>query len=160
MDFKKLLPRGVGLLLLVLSAGVSGQQITFKSTCTQASGLAGPEQLRDKDGQSFSVGGATCRVVGGPLDGAITTSQTIWHYPSRGIGKMVVNAGVTRGAAAQAVWVATEATITLQPGGFVGEGKGVYRVASGAASMLEGRSFHFKFRSTAPGQYDHETVMD
>jgi hypothetical protein len=163
MDYRTYGPRVLGVLLFALSAGVSGQQIVFKGNCMTI-GVSPPEQLTGAQGQSVSVGNYTCQMVGGPLDGGIVTGTSIWHY-EKGVGKGMSGAGVTRRPDAQAVWDQSEATMNLHVAegrvtGYSGTGKGQFKLATGAASALNGRLYKFNFRSTGPGSFEVETIVD
>lgn len=163
MDCSKHVPRFLGVVFFALSAGVSGQQIVFKSQCMSV-GTSPPEQLVGSQGQSVSVGNYTCQMVGGPLDGAVGTGTSIWHY-DRGVGKVLNSAGVTRRPDGQAVWDQTDATITLhmtegRVTGFSGAGKGQFKLATGSGAALNGKPYTFKFQSTGPGRFEVETTVD
>jgi hypothetical protein len=150
--------------LYALSAAAFAQSGTsFKSTCTSV-GNSPPEQLAGREGQSISIGTYVCTAEGGPMQGATMTGTSVWHFSS-GAAKGVSGTGVARAPGGLAVYEHTGATMKFlmngnQVVGFEGDGKGTWRVASGSASALEGKTYTFTFKSTAPGRFDVDTKID
>ncbi|MEJ6022287.1 hypothetical protein [Ramlibacter sp. PS4R-6] len=127
-------------------------------------GASPPEALAGREGQTFSVGNYVCNAESGPLEGATFTGSNIWHWNS-GNATFVSGNGVARKPGAQAVYETTTGKMKLlmngnQVVGFEGEGKGIYRVATGSAAALEGKTVSYKFKSTGPGRFEVVSTVD
>ena len=152
------------LALFALSAAAFAQSgTTFKNTCMGV-GSSSPEALAGREGQTFSIGNYVCTAESGPLEGATFTGANIWHWKS-GSATVVSGTGVARKPGAQAVYETTTGQMKLimngnQVVGFEGEGKGIYRIATGSAAPLEGKTISYKFKSIAPGRFEVVTTID
>jgi len=148
-----------------LCTGAMAQQgpAPMKSIC-QGIGTAPPEPVGDREGHTFTVGHYSCQTQGGPFDGAISTGMTIWES-DKGKSVALSGNGTIRRPGLSIVYVLTEASnaLTMADGkvtGFSGNARGVYKIASGSAAALAGKTFTSTFRSVAGGQFVIETTVD
>lgn len=115
------------------------------------------------DGGPAELTRFACSVRGGVLDGFRATGTNIWsgHRPRdrQLLGSLVV----AHKAGAVVVYEVTR--VTLQPGppgdaGWEGRGSGIYKLATGPAVALAGRTFRSLARSAGPGAFTIETVVE
>ena len=146
-----------------MAPGAMAQDVS-KFVC-QAVGLNGaPEPLGDREGHGISVTTESCRNTGGPMDGGLTSGQSIWEWDGPN-AKMLLESGVVRKPGAIATYEITEGNLALtmtdgKVTGFTASGKGRWPTASAAAAALAGRSWSFKARSTGAGQWEGEVTAD
>lgn len=162
---RKQVRRGLGALALcALSVAASAQSVVaFKNACTSV-GNSPQEALAGREGQAISFGTFVCSTEGGPLDGITLTGANLWHW-SGGSATLVTGSSVGRKPGAHTVFESTGGKMKLlmnanQVVGFEGEGKGVYRVATGSVAPLEGKTVNFKFKSIAPGRFEVVGTID
>jgi len=151
------------LTLLSLACFAQAPAPQFKSTC-QPVGVATQEPLGDRDGHVLSVAPYSCVSQGGVLDGAVMSGTNIWEL-DKGAGLTVTGNGVVRKPGTLVLYTVTEGsyTLTMADGkvtGFSGIAKGVYKLTSGAAAHLAGKSFTARFRSIERGQFVIDTTVD
>lgn len=116
------------------------------------------------DGRGAEVSRFTCRVHGGPLDGFVATGTNIWGGPLRD-GLLLGSLVVARKANSVVVYEVQEVKRRARaPGADVqcweGQGTGVYKLATGVAAHLAGKSFHSVARSAGAGRFTIDTVVD
>lgn len=106
----------------------------------------------------------TCRVRGGPLDGFEATGTNIWDGEQRR-GRLLGSLVLARRDTAVVVYELTR--VTRDPGqrgadasSWEGRGTGIYRLATGPAVALAGRTFRSIARSSGPGAFTIETVVE
>lgn len=110
-------------------------------------------------GQNADVTHFTCSVSGGPLDGFVAVGTNIWE-PGTRRRKLVGSVVVARKGDSRVVYELKQGSkrITLDAGAapgtaWEGEGTGTYRLATGEAAPLEGRSFRGIARSSGPDAF-------
>ncbi len=106
----------------------------------------------------------TCRVRGGLLDGFVATGTSIWDGQQRD-GGLLGSLVVARKDSAVVVYELTRVSRNARPPGadprsWEGRGSGIYRLATGTATGLAGKTFHSVSRSSGPGSFTIETVVD
>ena len=147
----------VALALSVLGAHSVAQTPTaFRCVC-QDIGTSPREPLGDREGHAVSVTSYTCRVEGGPLDGGVLTGTTIYEWDKTNAIGLSAN-GVGRKAGATLVYQLSEFknALTLVDGrvtGFLGSGQGTYKMATGSAASLAGKTFSYVVRPTGSSQF-------
>jgi len=130
--------------------------IAFKCVC-QNIGAPPQEPLGDREGHAVSVTSYTCRVEGGPLDGGVLTGTTIYEWDKTNATGLSGN-GVGRRAGATLVYQLGEFknALTTADGkitGFLGSGQGTYKMATGSAASLAGKTFSYVVRPTGSSQF-------
>ena len=130
--------------------------ITYKCLC-QNIGTGPQEPLGDREGHAVSVTSYTCRVEGGPLDGGVLTGTTIYEWDKTNAVGLSGN-GVVRKAGGTAVYQLGEFknSLTMADGkvtGFVGSGQGTYKMATGSAASLAGKTFSYVVRPNGSSQF-------
>lgn len=150
-----------GLLSLAAAAALAGEPPSrFDCRVTDTESLPG----------LASVGGVaelmrfTCRVRGGLLDGFQATGTNIWDGEQRH-GLLLGSLVVARKEGSVVVYEVTRVTRDARPhgvegGGWEGRGTGIYRLATGPAVALAGRTFRSIARSAGPGAFTIETVVE
>jgi hypothetical protein len=105
----------------------------------------------------------TCRVRGGVLDGFQATGTNIWDGEQR-LGVLLGSLVVARKDTAVVVYELTRVTRDGPRGAddrsWEGRGTGIYRLATGPAVALAGRTFRSVARSAGPGAFTIETVVE
>jgi hypothetical protein len=139
-------------------------QEVSKFFCQAVGANGAPEPLGDREGHGISVVTASCRNVGGVLDGSLTTAQEIWEWDGTN-AKMLLESGVIRKPGAMATFELTEGklALTMTDGkvtGFTASGKGRWPTATGTAGSLAGKSWTFKSWPTGAGQWEGEVTLD
>jgi hypothetical protein len=137
--------------------------ITFRCLCqnTDPSPL---EPLGDWEGHALSVASYTCRVEGGPLDGGDLTGTIIYEWDKTNAVGLSAN-GVGRKAGAALVYQLGEFknALTLVDGkvtGFLGSGQGTFKLATGSAASLVGKTFSYVVRPAASSQFTLEVKVE
>jgi hypothetical protein len=138
------------------------QEVT-KFFCQTVDGGA-PEPLGDREGHNIRVTTASCRNVGGVLDGSLLTAQEIWEWDGTN-AKMLLESGVFRKPGAVATYELTEGklALTMTDGkvtGFTASGTGRFPTATGTAASLAGKSWTWKSRAAGAGQWEGEATLD
>lgn len=147
----------VGIFLGVLgTASVAQTPLTYRFLC-QSVGIGPQEPLGDREGHNLSVTNYSCRVEGGPLDGALVTGNTIYEWDKIN-GTGLAGNGVVRKPGATAVFQLADFKNTLtmvdsKVSGFLATGHGTYKLATGSASSLLGKTFSYMSRPNGPGQF-------
>lgn len=116
------------------------------------------------DGGAAELSRFTCRVKGGPLDGFVATGTNLWGGRLRD-GLLLGSLVVARKAQSIVVYEVQEVTRRARPPGadvrsWEGQGTGVYKLATGVAARLAGKSFRSIARSAGPGAFTIETVVE
>lgn len=106
----------------------------------------------------------TCRVRGGLLDGFEATGTNIWDGEQRH-GLLLGSLVVARKEGSVVVYEVTRVTRDARPRdtdvrSWEGRGTGIYRLATGPAVALAGRTFRSIARSAGPGAFTIETVVE
>lgn len=150
--------------LAAFTAAASAQSgITYKLHC-QSNGYNPPEPLGDREGHSLAVGQFTCRAEGGPVDGAVLTGMQIWEYDKTN-ATALAGGGVLRKPGTTVSYQTADGNLALTVNdgkvtGFKGATRGVYKMATGSAASLAGKSYTSNFATSGPGQFIVETKVD
>lgn len=153
-----------GILLGLLGASSLAQApLTYRFLC-QSVGTGPQEPLGDRDGHNLSVVAYSCRVEGGPLDGGLVTGNAIYEWDKTNATGLTGN-GVVRKPGATAVLQLADFknTLTLVDGkvtGFLASGQGTYKLATGSASALAGKTFSYTSRPNGWGQFVIDIRVD
>ena len=155
----------VGALSLAALVGDAAAQspITWKLHCNVV-GVAQPELIGDRPGHALQVGEQSCRVEGGPMDGALFTSSGISEVEAGGIVLLSAH-GVVRKPGSMFAWQATEGSTTFRMTdgkvtGFAGKGKGAFTLVTGAATLLKGKTFSYIVNPAGPGKVTMDVTVD
>lgn len=150
------------LLLIALTVGAlspasfAQASIAYRALC-QNSGTSPLEPIGDRDGHSISVIQQSCRIEGGPMDAAILTGTIVYEWDKANGTGLAGQAIARKGGAAVVLQLGDfKNTLTMTDGkvtGFLGTGQGTYKLATGAAAVLAGKTFIYIARPSAPGQY-------
>jgi len=137
--------------------------ITFKNICSMV-GPNAPEVLGDRDGHTFRVSLATCRVEGGPLAGGVMDTSVLWESDKEGTTALSGD-GVIRKSGATTAYRLLDGkqTLVMKDGKVVGwtsPGKGVYTMATGSVAALSGKTFSWNAHPTAAREYVIDVTMD
>lgn len=130
--------------------------ISYRAVC-QNVGANPFEPIGDREGHSLAVVQQNCRVEGAPLDGGVLTGNIIYEW-DKTVGTGLSGQAVVRKPGASVVIVLGEFknVLTMTDGkvtGFIGTGQGIYKLATGSAASLAGKSFSYTATPTGPGQY-------
>jgi hypothetical protein len=139
------------------------QENTFTYAC-QSVGNSAPEPLGDREGHAISVAQAGCHLDSGPFAGGVLTNTTIWEWDKTN-GVLVSGQNVIRKPGATAVIQFNEGKIALTVAdgkvtGFTASGRSTFRLATGSAASLTGKSYTWTGKSTGPGQYTIEGKLE
>ncbi len=162
------LSRLVGLAVSLCAGIVTTHVIAQVSTsskfiCASLGGASG-EPIGDRPGHSIQVTRPSCRVEGGLLDGGLAGINGVFEFDGP-IGTHLSGDGVIRKQGAMAAFKILSGTVTLTmtggaPSGWTYSGKGVFTMATGTASALNGKTFSIAVRPIGPGQSQQDWVMD
>ena len=155
---------GLSVIALALGAPSASAQEVSKFFCQTVGGSDKPEPLGDREGHGITVTTASCRIVGGLLDGSLLTAQEIWEWDGTN-AKMLLESGVIRKPGAIATYELTEGKLELaitdgKVTGFTASGKGRWPTASGTAASLAGKSWTWKSWAAGAGQWEGEATLD
>ena len=137
--------------------------LTYRFLC-QSIGTGPQEPLGDRDGHNISVVAYSCRVEGGPLDGALVTGNAIYEWDKTNAVGLSGN-GVARKPGATAVFQLGDFknALTVADGkvtGFLATGQGSYKLATGTAGPLAGKTFSYTSRPNGWGQFAIDIKVD
>jgi hypothetical protein len=143
------------------SAGA--EEISFKQIC-QYVGAGAREPVGDHEGHLTLVSQYSCRMEGGPMDGAVVTGGDVTDWDKTS-GVEVLGDAVVRKPGGFAVYQDTEgkAAVTIADGkvtGFTGSGKVHWVIATGSAAPLAGRTFDYTMKSTGAGQWEADAMSE
>ncbi len=153
--FYKPLTRAVGVACITLASGMALAE-SNRWVC-QTLGTAAIEPLGDREGHAIFVGGFSCRLEGGALDGGIATGTNSWEL-DKGVGALVSGFGVIRKPGATVIFQNSGGTYTPiiadgKMAGFTGTGQGRFTLGAGSASALNGKNYSFTYKSIDAGQF-------
>jgi hypothetical protein len=143
------------------SAGA--QEMSFKEIC-QDVGAGAPDRAGDREGHMFSVDHYSCRMKGGPMDGALVTGSDVIEWDKTD-GVEVLGDAAVRKPGGFAVHQDAEGkfAVTVADGkvtGFTGAGKVRWVVATGSAAPLAGKTFRYTAKSTGAGQWEADATSE
>ena len=148
---------------IVLGATAAGaEEIHFKQICQDVGGQDFT-RLGDRDGHGVSVNTYSCRIEGGPMDGALLTGDTIAEWDKTD-GRSLSGNAVVRKPGGFAVYQDGEGTfkLTMAEGkitGITGGGNVHYIIATGSAAPLAGKTVVYTVRSTGPSQWEADGTV-
>ena len=142
------------------AASASGPTSRFDCQVTDTEALA---QL-GSDGGPAELTHFSCRVRGGLLDGFVATGTNIWNGQQRD-GRLLGSLVVARKNGSVVVYEVTQVTRAAMPpgpdtGGWEGRGRGIYKLATGGAVALAGKTFRSVARSAGPGAFTIDTTVE
>jgi hypothetical protein len=143
--------------------GAFAQEATSVWTCQEV-GAPQPEPIGDREGHSLFVLNSSCRIEGGPLNGAVATGSDIWENDGAKSTRLS-SQGVIRKPGAMAAWSGgTGITVfTITDGkitGWTASGTGKNLLATGAWAPLSGKSDTWTAKPTGAGQFSVEQKFD
>jgi hypothetical protein len=150
---------GIATAVITLAAAAPSavaQDNTFTISCQNIGGGAA-EPLGDRPDHSVLVSDYSCRADSGPLKGGVWTGNTIFEFD--GPNAVVVSGnGVVRAPGATVVYqeASGKLALTMTDGkvtGFAASGQGSFRMATGSAASLAGKSYTFASKPTGQGQF-------
>jgi hypothetical protein len=140
------------------SSQVAVQNTGLKDSwlCTN-SGASALEPLGDRQGHAIRAVHYVCTGQTGLMQGGTMTASGVYEWTGND-GKLLVANGVMRKPGSVVVYATTEGSGSLvivdgRPVGARTTGKGVYRLATGAAAELNGKTFTYSTRPIANGQF-------
>lgn len=115
------------------------------------------------DGQPAELSQFTCQVRGGLLDGFVATGTNIWE-PGRDSAVLIGSIVVARKGDAAVVYEVQQATRKLvrpqdPDHGWEGTGHGLYKLATGTAAPLAGKSFRSVARRQGAGAFSIDATL-
>jgi hypothetical protein len=142
---------------------VSAEELSFKLIC-QDVGAGAPEPAGDREGHMISVDHYSCRMEGGPMDGALVTGGDVIDWDKTN-GVEVLGDAAVRKPGGFAVDQDTEGKfgVTVADGkvtGFTGAGKVHWVIATGSAAPLAGKTFDYTLKSTGAGQWEADATSE
>jgi hypothetical protein len=155
--------RGATLLSLALACTAPLAQAgrTSHFTCV----VTGVRQLEHlgRDGQSAELSQFTCSVRGGLLDGFVAAGTNIWE-PGKNSAVLIGSIVVARKADAAVVYEVLQATRKRVPpdgraGSWEGGGRGLYKLATGTAAPLAGKSFRSVAHNDGPRAFTIDATV-
>lgn len=161
MVHQRLLRTVAWLLLPVAADAGCGEDLRFHYDCRVVEVEAAPRLA--PEGKPAEIMRFTCAVRGGLLDGFVATGTNIWDGQLRD-GRLLGSMVVASKGDSMLVYEVQEVTRKPVPRGngerWEGGGSGVYKLATGVAAPLAGRSFHSVARSAGPGAFTLDIVVD
>jgi len=138
--------------------GAVAEELSFKLFCQEVGGAGEPEQAGDHEGHVISVDHYSCRMEGGPMDGAVVTGGDVTDWDKTN-GVEVLGDAAVRKPGAFAVYQDMEGKVALtiadgKVTGATGAGKVHWVVATGSAAPLAGKTFSYILKSTGAGQWE------
>ena len=160
--FYKPLLSAVGVACITLASGMALAE-SDRYVC-QLVGDPSPEALGDREGHSVWVGGASCRVEGGPMDGALSTTSEVWEW-DKTTASFLSGITVTRKPGATFTSLNTEGKLKLviaegKVTGMTFSGRGRVTMATGSAAALSGKTYSWEGKTTGVGQYYVDVKYD
>ncbi|HEX7438336.1 MAG TPA: hypothetical protein VF308_16660 [Caldimonas sp.] len=135
----------------------------YKFTC-QGVGMSTVEPVGDRDGHAVSVGEYSCRAESGRAEGGIVSGANTWER-DKGVATLLAGDGVIRKPGSIAVYQFTEGknAFTMADGkvtGYEGEGKFLFKQASGVMAPWAGKVGTLKWHSIPGGMFTGEVIID
>lgn len=92
------------------------------------------------------------------------TGVQVWEFDKTNAAN-VGGTGITRKPGATLVYQSTEGKLALtmadgKPTGSTGSGRGVYKLGTGAAAALNGKTYSYTFATTGPFQFVVDVKVD
>ena len=137
--------------------------LTVKVACLSVS--RAPEPLGDREGHSLQIAESTCRIEGGPLDGAVGNISGIYEWNGPNAVGLAAGQGVYRKPGVHAAWINTDHKLALtmvdgRPVGASFNGRGRFLQVTGSAAVLSGKPYYFVGKTTGPGQFVFDLTME
>ena len=116
-----------------------------------------------REGQPAELSEFICRVTGGLLDGFVATGTNIWEY-GKDHDELIGSIVIVRKADSAVVYEVQHATRRMPPpqrrgAPREGTGYGLFKMATGSAAALAGKSFRSVARAGAAGTFTVDTVV-
>ena len=137
------------------------EEIQFKQIC-QGDGSENVDKLGN--GHVVSSGPYSCRMVSGPMEGAVVTGQSLMEWDDTG-GVILAGSAVIRKPGSFVAYQDTEGKIALtttdgKVTGFTGSGKVRYLIATGSAAPMAGKTISYTIKSTGADQWEADGTAD
>ena len=137
------------------------EEIHFKQIC-QGDGSENVDKLGN--GHVVSSGPYSCRMVSGPVEGAVVTGQSLMEWDDTG-GVILAGSAVIRKPGSFVAYQDTEGKIALtttdgKVTGFTGSGKVRYLIATGSAAPMAGKTISYTIKSTGADQWEADGTAD
>jgi hypothetical protein len=160
---KPLIVVAMGLLGMPTAPSFAQTPLTYRYLC-QSIGTGPQEPLGDRDGHNISIYSYSCRVEGGPLDGGLVTGNALYEWNKTTAVGLTAN-GVVRKPGATAVFQLGDFknALTVVDGkvtGFLATGQGTYKLATGTAAPLAGKTYSYTSRPNGWGQFAVDIKVD
>lgn len=142
---------------------LAASQVTYSSSC-QVTETTRLENF-GRSGQAAELSHFSCRISGGPLDGAAVTGTNIWDMADEAGGKLLGSIAVAQRAGASVMYEVHDVVRRPQTSngrvvGWEATSWGVYKAASGSAIPLVGRTFSSVARFTGPRTFTIDNTID
>jgi hypothetical protein len=120
--------------------------------------FCGLEDLGDRQGHSLQVGDYSCRVIDGPMAGAILTGTGVWEWDGA-TGTFLSGFVVVRkpGATVVSQTLSGKAEATMSDGkatGWTASGQTVWLLATGSAESIKGKTISWTAKGTGPHEFE------
>ncbi len=157
-----LLILGLVTTLGALAGAAHAQDTGRQRNHCQAIGAAAPEALGE--GRVLQTAQFSCRVEGGPMNGAIMTGEQ--RYELQGSkGRLVTGSGVVRMPGGLLIFANLDGELTLnvvdgKVAGSSGAGKGRFVAGYGSASAYAGKTYTYTSKATGPFTFVIDVTND
>jgi hypothetical protein len=143
---------------------VVAEELSFKQICQEVGGAGEPQPAGDREGHFISVDHYSCRMEGGPMDGAVVTGGDVTDW-DKSTGTLVLGEAVVRKPGGFAAYQDAAGTVVLtiadgKVTGATGAGKVHWVVATGSAAPLAGKTFSYTFKTTGAGQWEADATSE
>jgi hypothetical protein len=109
------------------------------------------------EGHNAEMTHFTCRITGGLLDGFVVTGTNIWELEEGGGRTLLGSLALAQKAGSAVVYEVKQGTKRIptskESSTWDSAGVGSFRLATGSAAPLEGKSFSSVARNTGPGTF-------
>jgi hypothetical protein len=153
-----------GILGVVAASPVVGSaETTYRSNCHVTDNI--PLEGFGRDGKAARLSRFSCRIKGGPLDGAIVTGTNIWDMSDQAGGTLLGSIAIAQRKGASVMYEVRDVVrrVKTRDGRIVGwdaTSQGVYTAASGSAAPLAGKTFRSVTRFSNPRTYTISSTID
>jgi hypothetical protein len=148
--------------LAAVVPGAIAEENTSTWTC-QIVGSGAREPLGDREGHAISVSDYSCYIESGPFAGGDVTGTNVWEWDKTN-AVLVTGQSISRKAGSVAVYEGSEGKVALTMAdgkvtGSTGSGRGTYRLVTGSAAALTGKSVTWTSKSE-PGRIKVEVKVE
>jgi hypothetical protein len=149
--------------LAALMPAAIAEEITTSTWTCQIVGSGAREPLGDREGHAIAVSDYSCYIESGPFAGGDVTATNVWEWDKTN-AVLVTGQSISRKAGSVAVYEGSEGklALTMADGkvtGSTGSGRGTYRLVTGSAASLTGKSVTWTSKSE-PGRIKVEVKVE